>query len=94
MEIVSKIPELSVFETGTVESKELQHWSKILLELSREMRVHDWEVEKEKELDIHRIMEMLRSNDRIATERANFEYLQKGMSESEDKPQEPGGGNV
>ncbi len=89
LEISNKLSEMNIYPVGSVESREMKDWSKVLLELSREMRVHDWEIEQEKDLDVNRIMDAIRSNDRIAVERESFNYIPKGMSEVEEDV-EPG----
>jgi hypothetical protein len=88
IELRKKITELGIFETGSPESKELLAWMKLMIELMRETRAHDWESEKEKNTDIGRIMSYLKNNQSLSKDKKSFELIIKGTSgetEKEDK---------
>jgi hypothetical protein len=80
IELRKKITELGVYETGTPESKELMSWMKLMIELMRETRAHDWETDREKDTDIGRIMSYLKDNDHLAKGKFSFDLIVKGTN--------------
>ena len=89
IELRKKIAELGIFETGTPESKELLAWMKLFLDLMREVRATDWETDREKDTDIGRMMDYLRDNDIMSTNKYSFDVIVKGTGQ-ETKDDEPG----
>lgn len=75
VELTRKIRELSIYETGTPQSRELQVWMKLLLELTREMRLHEIDEGPVEDADIKMVMAHLRNNKNVSKDPAQFSYV-------------------
>lgn len=91
IELRKKITELGIYDTGSQQSKELLNWMKLFLDLTREIRAHDWVTEQEKDTDIGRLMSYLRDNDVLCTSKQTFEFRPIGLDNEEIQKDEKSG---
>lgn len=85
VELTRKLRDLGIYETGTPQSRELHAWAKLLLDLTREMRLHEVDEGPSDDGDIKLLMKNLRNNKSLAKDPTKFNFVAPAEDLKEDE---------
>lgn len=84
LQLESKINEIGLYPTGSDESKALQNWAKIMLDLTREMRLHEIDEGPSEKGDIMAIMRSMAQNRQLAMKISDLPFIPRAGVIEED----------